>query len=361
MDYSDIVRFILEVGTQSWDFVQSNWSADKAVAIALAALSFLWGAYIKWRNSGYRMLDRLDDFLEAQKVQIKGSRESVAKLFVCPSPARTLEEPAFSSGAFSRAINRINWGFGAASANDLPDAVRISRQQAELSKRKSDEHKERQALAHLLLGVRSASKSKSNVEDRHAARSEALEHFDQALALNNQDVDALEYSGMMLLELEKADLALQRFQNLVELRKSVPGGELARAYRLLGTAYEKLAQPKPKKAYEYFALALTELPANSVLDRALTHEQLALLSVKLKYTDKIDKNFQAAWTLYNTLRKTKPGREGMDRVAASVAALNSAKSDESSIQSGNTEAKLANAPSQGIMATLFSRADKPSG
>ena len=364
MEITELVRVMLENATHGWELFSSNWDPAKAVPIAFAALSFLWSIYIKWRNSGYRMYDRLEEFLRAQENKIDGARDRISTIVEVPSPARPLDVPAFGLHLLDRILGQINWGYGSASANDLLGAVRLSKQQAELSTRQSKEHRSRQALAHLLLGAREASKNHRDATKRHSARAAALEHFDKAIEINADDCDAIEYSGMMLLELEKADLALQRFDELVELRKKNGGHALSRAYRLQATASEKLAQPKNLNAYGALVRAINALPPEAVLDRALTHEHLAMVSSKLKYTDKVDTNFQAAWSLFNSLRKTAAGQAGMQRVSSKVADLNRTQADgagQQPVLAAESGGSIAAPLSQGAWSSFFPKGNKPAG
>ena len=322
MDSLELVRVVLENGDKGWELLKSNWDPAKAIPIAFAALGFLWGVYIKWRNTGYRMLDRLEEFMEQQEKRVDGTREELAGLVQTPGPDIPVNIPVFSSHKLTSKLRKMNWGYGYAAVNNLEEATRVCENQSRLSSDVSNEHKRRKALAHLLLGARAASRDIADIEKRNEARATALSHFDKALELDANDTDALEYSGMMLLDLANPAGALERFNKLVSLRQSKGGFGLAKAYRLQATAYESLPRPMYGNASNALIEAIKYVPQDMLMERARTHEQHGLVRTELRRYGVANESLGHAMTIYSQLRKTHEGKAGLDRVNAAIGRLN---------------------------------------
>lgn len=301
---------------EQWSHVAETFfqgiQAPKILSFLIPIFPAAYGVFIKWRSSGYRLLDRMDEFLGRQEKRLQESRESVAGLFRCPSPARALDEPTFDSRSVSRSLRKMSWGFGAAAVNDLHGAIVISSNQARLAQKQLEEFKSRQALAHLLLGAKEASRNLQDPEGRRASREAALEHFNSAIEINSGDVDAIEYAGMMLLELANPAGALSRFNELIALRQADGGVSLARAYRLQATAFETLPSPANANANAALGNALAVLPPSEALERALTFEHRGNVRVKLGFLPAANTCFQNALTIYQSFRSMPAGREGLD-------------------------------------------------
>jgi tetratricopeptide (TPR) repeat protein len=233
----------------------------KILSVLIPLIPEAYGVYIKWRNSGYRLVDRLEEFLTDQELKISTSRSELANLLQRPPIDHDEMRTAFDEKAVRKIVRKMEWGFGTAAPNDLVGAVTISGKRAALARKQAKEHEERQALAHLLLGAKAAARQTDDPTRRNAARSEALEAFDRALRINPRDADALEYSIMMLLELNEPSVALERLKTLISLRnKEGEGTGLGRAHRLEAMVYENLSPPKNGLAYGALRRAVNELP-----------------------------------------------------------------------------------------------------
>jgi tetratricopeptide (TPR) repeat protein len=328
--FDELIHSIME----QWSHVAETFfrgvDAPKVLSFLIPIVPASYGVYIKWSNSGYRLLDRLDEFLGQQEKRLEHSRQALALLFECPSPARPLDEPAFQRRGLGRSLRKMNWGYGAAATNDLSGAVNISISQIKKAEQQIDEFQKRQALAHLLLGAKEASRNLKDQRQRRASREAALEHFDRAIDLNAKDADAIEYAGMMLLELANPAGALERFNQLIVLRLDEGGIQLARAYRLLATAHEQLPSPQNGPANIALGNALATFPDGVGLEKALTHEHRGNVRVKLQFYPAANKSFQDALTIYQSIRTTSDGQAGLARVNAAIAALNNVPMDNNS-------------------------------
>jgi tetratricopeptide (TPR) repeat protein len=359
--FEELIHSIMEQWSNVATTFFSGIDAPRILSVLIPIVPASYGVYIKWRNSGYRLVDRLEEFLEDQEKRLDKARSQLTALVEFPDPGDPADQPIFSSRSLSKALRRMHWGFGQAATNDLAGAAQLSADQARLSEKLKAEHLQREILANLLLGAKAASRQISDPAERNAVRSEALEHFDKALAIDSNDADALEYSGMMLLELNEPMLALQRFSKLIACRKKAGGGAaLARAFRLQAMAYERQVPPRNTPAYDALTRATEELPPGCTLDHAVTYEHLALVAKKLSFTARYPQNLRIAWNYYHSLRNSVEGKRGLDRVSAKIAQLDglapSAKSNETSESHARAVVTV-----PGFTANLFSRLTKPTG
>jgi tetratricopeptide (TPR) repeat protein len=320
--FDELIHSIMEQWSNIAVTLFAGVGLAKVLSVVIPLFPAAYGVYIKWRNSGYRLVDRLEEFLQDQEGRLEATRSRLSSVVKYPTPAHPVGESAFPKRQFNRALRNMDWGFGTAAVNDLTGAVQISAKQEQLSRELAEEHKRRQALAHLLLGARAASRESKDPLEKSAKRAEALAHFERALEINPSDEDALEYSGLMCLDLANPAGALTRFNSLIQLRQSTGGAALARAYQLQATAYQSLSIPQPLNANNALTSALNCLPPNGGLDRAYLHEQQGNARLKLGNLPSANQSFQQALTIYQALRGTKEGQEGLSRVSAAIAQIN---------------------------------------
>lgn len=328
MDFVELLRALSESGTAAWEFASSNWDPARAIPIIFAALTFLTSVYLKYRNSGFRLVDRLEEFITAQEQELTQARLQLLKLVEVPSPVRSLDSPAIDTRTLDRTLRKMNWGFGKASVGDLEDAKRVSFDQARLAEAQSAQHTRRRALAHLLLGARSAARNYADPIKRNEARSAALAEFNMALDIDPKDADALEFSGMMLLELCNPAGARDRFDELIKLRAKSGGEALGRAYRLLAAANENLPTPRLLNASNALTEALKHIPEKMALEKAATHEHQGMLRTKLRQLSAANTSYQNALAIYLGMKATKSGQEGLARASAGIAEINRLQNKE---------------------------------
>ena len=130
--------------------------ASKVLSILIPLVPARYGVFIKWRTSGYRLVDRLEEFIGRQEERLEASRVQQSALIEFPRPNEPIGQPAFPSRALARVLRKMNWGLGAAATNNLVEAAQLSADQARLTEKLSREHQQRGALAHLLLGAKAA-------------------------------------------------------------------------------------------------------------------------------------------------------------------------------------------------------------
>ncbi|MBS0231888.1 MAG: hypothetical protein JSR99_00195 [Proteobacteria bacterium] len=329
----EIFQFVSESGDHVVQFFSSGWDASKAISVLIAALSALASIFVKWRNSGYRLVDRLEECLTGQETKISVARGQLANLLQRPPIEHDQTRTAFDEKSVRKIVRKMEWGFGTAAPNDLVGAVAVSSKQAELARRQAKEHQERQALAHLLLGAKAAARLIDDSARRSAVRSQALEEFDSALRINPRDADALEYSIMMLLELNEPSVALERLKTLIPLRRKEGGAGLGRAHRLEAMAYENLSPPKNRPAYEALRRAVSELPPGMTIDCGLLYEHLAKIAQKLNYPDAPERYLNMAWDCYRKMQNSSEGKKGCQRVSTELTVIENAKPDDANSHS----------------------------
>ena len=168
---------------------------------------------------------------------------------------------------------------------------------------------------------------------------------------------------MMLLELNEPNVALQRFDNLIECRKDAGGGTaLARAYRLQAIANERQVPPKNRLAYDALLRAVAELSPGCTLDHAITYEHLAMVAGKRSFTAIYAQNLQRAWSYYHALRSSAEGKSGLDRVSAKLAQLNASTGDaDSNISTNSLQASESNMSPAVRLIGWLSKLTKPNG
>ena len=329
--FEELIHAILEQWAHVTVALFAGLGVAKILSVLIPIAPAAYGIYVKWRNSGYRLVDRLDEFLAEQETKVSISRRRLSGLLQSPPIDHTEARTAFQSRALSKALRKMDWGFGTAAPNDLSGAVMLSAKRAEAARKLSKEHEAREALAHLLQGAKAAARQIDDPAHRCAARSEALEEFDKALKINPRDADALEYSAMMLLELNEPNVAMERIDDLISLRKrEADGGNLGRAHRLEALAYENMVPPKNIPAYRALLRAVMELPPGSMIDCAVIYEHLAIIAQKLGYPDAPERHLRKAWDCYHKMRDTAEGTKGFHRVSTKLAAIESTKPEDES-------------------------------
>ena len=324
--FEDLIHAIAE----QWSHVAVTFfngiEAPKILSVLIPLGPATYGIYIKWRNSGYRMVDRLEEFVKAQDKRLNRARDELRSVVRYPSPSATTEDTLFAGRRLGRTLRRMEWGFGSVAVGNLLEAVDMSAKREELTRKLASEHGRRRALAHLLLGAKHASSFPADPLKRNSERIRALENFDAALEINPDDDEALEYAGLMCLELANPLAAVERFERLIELRKMSGDRLLWRAYQLQATAYERLPSPNYRDANKALidAVKCYDL-GGAPLERAHLHEQHGNVRVKCSAFIVANQSFQSAQGIYEKFQDTAEGKAGLERVTQAIARLNTAQ------------------------------------
>lgn len=319
--FEEFVHALMEQWGQLAEDIFKDVGAAKIWAFAIPLVPATYGVWIKWRNSGYRMLNRLEEFVQQQEQRLESVREELKRHAVMPKAHEPHDSPVFDRSRLNKSIRRMNWGYGPVAVGNLHEAAQVSDQRAKLAQAQARQHAARKALAHLLIGAREAAKQFDDPHKTVAARAVALTEFENALAIDPNDPEALHYSGLMMLQLARPVDAATRFKRLIELRGDAGGKALADSYRLLAAAYENYPQPRLNDASGALTKSIAALPPGHTLDLALMHEHQGWVRFRMKAQNALT-SFRDAERLFATLNGTVEGREGLKRVREAIAAFN---------------------------------------
>lgn len=319
--WDELVHAVMEQWSHGAQQFFGDVGAAKIWAFAIPLLPAIYGVWIKWRNTGYRQLDRLHEFLDKQDRRLDGARKKLIDAAVIPPAHSPYETPIFVDRVLNRSLRNLGWGFGTASVGNLAEASQLSADQATLSERQSTDHRKRQALAHLMLGAKAAAQTSKNSATRISYLRTALDEFQKALNLDRMDAEALQYSGLVLLQLGRPDEAAERFKTLIEVRHRSGGGKpLAEAHRLRATAFENWHKDsKLFAASGELTKAINAMPPGLTFELALLHEHQGWVRLKMG-AQSAKASFDTAAFLFGKV-DTKEGKAGELRVVDALSVL----------------------------------------
>lgn len=180
-------------------------------------------------------------------------------------------------------------------------------------------HRRQQAAAHLLLGA---------IADSKKEHLKALDHFKEALTINPDDLEALEYAGQQLLIVPDASLAVDYFSRLADkatLKQDfllVARGKIYKAKALYA-----LPRPNLNDANSVLKQVVASFPqAMGQFERAEVHELHGDIRRDASF-DNANSSYVEALTHYSRVKQYEPKKSadakiGIDRVTAKIAALN---------------------------------------
>ena len=330
MTWDTVWALLVSLGTSVWVFVTSGWDAAKiitAIGGTVTILSASYGLYTKWRTSGRRLVARVLEFIEKREQRLVDTRTMLENIATRPSPGHA-NGVLFPREVLDRSLVRMKWGKARTAAADILQAVTLAKQRAEMAEAHAREQQKEQALAHLMLGAIAASRESNDDAELAEARATALGEFDKALAIDPDDRDALQYAGLMLLQMANAAGALDRFNQLLELTtKTDDKLKLARAYRLQASAFCKLPVPSLGNASNALNAALAAYPQDAPpMELASANEQLGDIRFQLGRNNVANQSYQRALTIYYVHRTMSEAGAGILRVTGKIADLNTAQS-----------------------------------
>ena len=313
----------------AWAFMTTSWDAAKiigAVAGAVTIASTGTGIYLKYRTSGRQLVKRMLEFIHSGEKRLAEARQTLGAMAVLPSPALPEGTPVFPQHVLAPALKRMKWGRTQAASGALARAIAVAEERTRIALARAEHQRKEQALAHLMLGAINASRQIVDPSEAAHSRALALAEFDKALAIDPEDLDGLQYAGLMLLQMTNAAGALERFNRLIELSADASHAlRLARAYRLQASAYASLPTPRLGNANSSLIGSLAAYPNSAdPIEVANTHEQHGDVRTKLKTYGVANQSYQHALTIYHAHRVTDAGADGIKRVGGKIAGLNNA-------------------------------------
>lgn len=219
---------------ESWSYLTSVDGAKFLTAIA-ATVTILSGGYgfLKAYRYGERQIGyRLAEFLAKEEERLADARRELGALVKRPNPSQEIEHATFPKRPLKRALRRMGWGTFRVEANVAAAAARCE-QQVTLAKQQMSIHENEQALSYLLLGA---------IADAQGDHAASFAEFENALKLNKEDVEALEYAGLQLLKLGNPIGVSEYFGKLAAIAELRGDQSLAgRALQQQALAFEQRA------------------------------------------------------------------------------------------------------------------------
>jgi tetratricopeptide (TPR) repeat protein len=292
---------------------------DPIIWIVGSVLAIVPGSYViyKWwyyRES--RLPDRLADFLKEDEERLHDARNTLLSNFDKPSLSKPFDAPIFLEPAMKSAMTRLRWSQWW-SWNALPSAdssleAALAEIDAQMNfwEQQHAHYKRQEAAAHLLRGAIAAGGMGTDDQRR------ALDHFLKALAIDDTDIEALEYAAHQRRVLGDIDDAVADYDRLASLTNK-PGADYARvrvkALRYAGEMYDRRfygtdgVRRDLDRAKERLEEALKHLPVllRDELDHAAIHEVLGRVEDRRGTKNLPGENLEEAQRIYRALIRNK--------------------------------------------------------
>jgi tetratricopeptide (TPR) repeat protein len=287
---------------------------DPAIWIVGSVLALVPGSYAiyKWwyyRES--RLPDRLADFLKEEDERLHTARNVLFRNFERPSLSKPFDAPIFLEPSMKAAMRRLkwlnwwNWRVLPNADQNLEAALEEIESQMSFWEKQHAHYKRQEAAAYLLRGAIAAGGPTKEDNKR------ALGYFQKALAIDDSDIEALEYAAHQRRVLGDIDDALADYDRLARLTNK-PGAEFAsvriKALRYAGEMCEKKydkerVRSNLDKAKDRLEQALDDLLAHArgELDHAAIHEVLGRVEDKRGTINLPIQNLEAAQAMYRAL------------------------------------------------------------
>jgi hypothetical protein len=304
-------------------FVLTDWNTTKTLQAMAALLSIATGSYgvLKaYRYAESRLANRLAEFLQREEERLADARNKLLSALTQPALHRPHIQPVFANKSLNNALIHMRWGKKDRAERSLEDALRLIDDQVETAQQWQVAQKRQKAAAHLLLGA---------LADANGHHEKALAHFQSALDLNSEDLEAREYAGLQQLRTANAQLALQNFKELEAKARTMQNEPLiARSLKLQAEAYCKLPGPRYANANALLLQVVNGfLNAVSPFERALIHNQQGDVRRKLGFQNAALTSYQAAKNILAVLKEqrvpdAKDAKVAFETVSAKIVELN---------------------------------------
>jgi tetratricopeptide (TPR) repeat protein len=304
-------------------FILSDWNTTKTLQAMAALLSLAtgsYGIYKAFRFAESRLANRLAEFLQREEERLADARHKLLSALSKPAVHRPHIHPVFANKFLNNALSQMRWGKKDRAESSLVDALQLIDEQVETAQQWQAAQKRQKAAAHLLLGA--LADSKGNYE-------KALAHFQSALDLNSEDLDAREYAGLQMLRTANAQQALEYFKELEAKARTIQNEPLiARSLKLQAEAYCELPTPRYANANQLLLQVVNGfLNTVSPFERALIHNQHGDVRRKLGFQNAALTSYQAAKNVLAVLKEqrmpdAKDARVAFETVSAKIVELN---------------------------------------
>ena len=304
-----------------WEFLTTGWDASKVIQIGLAIAGTSFGAVMAWRNAEERVLERLKQFLLREERRVEQARAELLARIQRPHIAKSGDVQIFSNNELRNALHRFARKphvFGRRSLvraeRELAHVVDLAGEKIRFAEGLQHVHQRQYAAAHLILGA---------LADARSENATAWNHFEAALKINPNDVEALEYAGIQLLKLANAEKALEYFTKLLALAERSPDKMLLfRTLRNQANAHERQPRPQLTHARDTLLRAVAAMPDNvDPREAAAAHEALGNLRRRLNAPKRARNSFTEALRRFAT-QNTAEGTSGVERMNKAIKFIN---------------------------------------
>jgi tetratricopeptide (TPR) repeat protein len=259
-----------------------------------------------------RLHFRLQDYLNREEARLRAARSQLRARIERPGPTRPFETPVFLEEPMQRAVGELGWARIFWSARlpfaelNLESSIQQIERQLQLWRGHEAHYKRQLSSAHLLKGAISAARaSKLRMEGRDDRDENliALSHFLEALKLDRNDIEALEYAGHTRVQLHDYDGALEDLDQILDLTKKQPKSlARARAYRFKADVFERRGNHGlAKSALESALDATPPILGEDRIEEAQTHEAHGRICEKLGFGGLAPQSYEKAEIVYKSL------------------------------------------------------------
>jgi len=374
------------------------WDTISAALAVLGTIATVLGTYIKWRNSGIRRAARLQEFLKEREDRVATARWNLRTITNRPTAqlrngADTPKLPVFQPRQLDKQIKHRPWVHLFSRHTAVGKAISRGHERLTVAKRAIETNERELFLAHLTRGA---------IHDSRGEHEDALGHFNAALKLRPDDVQALEYAGLQLVLTGSAeaaivhleavtvnastdDLAIGSFdenswQRIRSGKAEVSVDELsyltrmlalshqrgdlltaARAHRAIAFAFERSTVPRPRDAVRHARLATQTYPENAPIEEqagAWEHVGCLVYNRSPHYWQAAQYALRQARSRYAGLHPRSEAKRRVQRIDQLIASIDKSKAQ------GSLESDMAppdKALLDHLMAPLKGRQRHPAG
>ena len=211
--------------------------------------------------------------LEKEEQRLRTAREHLLKALNQPSPVKSFTAPIFVVPTLGRTLRKLKWsllrnGRGLKQADEsLEGTLTEIEQQMRYWADKHANYRRQQATAYMLRGaIAAANASRRSIKDSKDLNLAALNFFKQALDIDPNDRQALEYAAHQQRIFEYLDEAQANYEVLLRLTEGPETDDALirmRAHRYIGEILEK--------KHEKTGVAQRLSEATTALNSALQH------------------------------------------------------------------------------------------
>ncbi len=277
-------------------FVFTDWGTTKTLQAMAALLSIATGSYGVYKAYHFaesRLANRLLEFLQREEARLSDARQKIMAAQARQPPATTHVKQIFANRPLSDGLMQMGFGKKEKAEHALEEALKLIEERVHAASRWQSAQMRQKSAALLLLGA---------IADAKGHHGSALEHFEEALNVNPEDLEARKYAGQQLLKNANPQQALQYFVEVEKKARSLSDMQLVCESLLLqARAYCALPAPQYWKANATLLSVVKEFAKGiSPLDKAEMHEFHGFIRQNLGTQNALG-SYQAAKNIYVTL------------------------------------------------------------